>query len=171
VDAEDVRLAVQMYAEQNVTSPPGRETLLELARARNSAPLPTPRASSGLRLPPDRHCLTACNYRVKYRPKPRPPGVSGAVLAGQGPAPTFQMMVPRPPITAVGQAAPKAVFKMQPQPSFSFSPQVDAGGQHPVFKLTVNPTALPSAGATAAAAMTSAGQGVKRKADEVEGGL
>jgi histone H3/H4 len=63
VDVEDVRLAVQMYTEQNTTSPPSRDVLLDVARAKNSATLPLPKATSGLRLPPDRFCLTSCNYR------------------------------------------------------------------------------------------------------------
>ncbi len=63
VDVDDVKLAVQMYSEQNMTSPPSRDVLLDFARAKNSAPLPVPRSTCGLRLPPDRHCLTACNYR------------------------------------------------------------------------------------------------------------
>ena len=63
VDVDDVKLAVQMYAEQNLTSPPTRDILLETARTKNAVPLPIPRATSGMRLPPERHCLTACNYR------------------------------------------------------------------------------------------------------------
>ena len=60
---DDVKLAVQMYADQNLTSPPTRDILLETARTKNAVPLPIPRATSGMRLPPERHCLTACNYR------------------------------------------------------------------------------------------------------------
>lgn len=36
-----------------------------MARQRNNIPLPTIRSSAGLRLPPDRHSLTACNYHLK----------------------------------------------------------------------------------------------------------
>ncbi len=66
-----------MYVEQNVTSPPSRETLLDMARAKNSAPLPIPKPTCGLRLPPDRHCLTATNYRVKVKPKHSISGYGG----------------------------------------------------------------------------------------------
>ncbi len=84
VDLDDVRLAVQMYSEQNVTSPPSREVLLDVARAKNAAPLPIPKPTCGLRLPPDRHCLTACNYRVRFKSRPRPPGYGGVKLASSG---------------------------------------------------------------------------------------
>ena len=63
LDIEDVKLSVGMYAEQNLTSAPSREVLMEMARTKNSTPLPVPRPTCGLRLPPDRHCLTARNYR------------------------------------------------------------------------------------------------------------
>ena len=67
IDIEDVRLAVQMYNEQNFVSPPSRDILLEVARHKNANPLPTPKPVSGVRLPPDRFCLTSANYRLKYK--------------------------------------------------------------------------------------------------------
>ena len=54
IDVEDVKLAVQMYAEHNLTSPPTRDILLEVASKKNSTQLPLPKATGGLRLPPDR---------------------------------------------------------------------------------------------------------------------
>ncbi len=65
IDIEDVKLAVQIYNEQNFTAPPAREVLLDVARTKNSSSLPIPKPTSGLRLPPDRFCLTACNFRLK----------------------------------------------------------------------------------------------------------
>jgi len=65
VDVEDVKIAVQMQCEQNNTSPPSREVLLELSQFRNSTQLPLVKPGAGLRLPPDRHCLTAVNYRLR----------------------------------------------------------------------------------------------------------
>ena len=64
VDVEDIRLAVQMYNQQTAAPPPARDVLIETARVRNAQPLPVPKTSSGLRLPPDRYCLTACNYKL-----------------------------------------------------------------------------------------------------------
>ena len=52
IDNEDIRLAVQMYNEQNFCSPPPKDVLLEVAQTRNSNPLPPPKPSSstGVRL-------------------------------------------------------------------------------------------------------------------------
>ena len=42
------------------------QLLLEVARTRNSNPLPPIKVNQyGIRLPPDRYCLSACNYRIK----------------------------------------------------------------------------------------------------------
>ncbi|XP_028172390.1 transcription initiation factor TFIID subunit 9 [Ostrinia nubilalis] len=65
IDLEDVRLAVQMQLDKSFTSPPPREVLLEVARTKNVNPLPLIKPHCGLRLPPDRYCLSACNYRLK----------------------------------------------------------------------------------------------------------
>ncbi|XP_022123722.1 transcription initiation factor TFIID subunit 9 [Pieris rapae] len=65
IDLDDVRLAVQMQLDKSFTSPPPREVLLELARVKNVNPLPLIKPHCGLRLPPDRYCLSACNYRLK----------------------------------------------------------------------------------------------------------
>jgi len=72
VDIEDVKLAVQMQADQNFTAPPPREVLLDLARTKNAVQLPLIKPALGIRLPPDRHCLTACNYKLKDKNKPTP---------------------------------------------------------------------------------------------------
>ena len=81
VDAEDARLAAWMLQERTTACPPPRHVTsevghvsrvtctcvmamcLQLAMAKNSAPLSTPAQKSGLRLPPDRYCLTAANFR------------------------------------------------------------------------------------------------------------
>ncbi|XP_035585200.1 transcription initiation factor TFIID subunit 9-like [Zalophus californianus] len=65
VDADDVRLAIQCRADQSFTSPPPRDFLLDIARQRNQTPLPLIKPYSDPRLPPDRYCLTAPNYRLK----------------------------------------------------------------------------------------------------------
>ncbi|CAD7676278.1 unnamed protein product [Nyctereutes procyonoides] len=54
-DAYDVWLAIQCR----------RFFLLDIARQRNQTPLPLIKPYSGPRLPPDRYCLTAPNYRFK----------------------------------------------------------------------------------------------------------
>ncbi len=42
---------------------------MEIARQKNSTPLPLIQPRSGLRLPPDRYCLLSNNYRVKQQQK------------------------------------------------------------------------------------------------------
>lgn len=84
VDLEDVKLAVQMHTDHNLTNPPPRELLLEVAAARNATPLPIPKQSGGLRLPPDRFCLTATNYRLKPNKKRGPGSKSHTVTGSQG---------------------------------------------------------------------------------------
>ncbi|XP_043913389.1 transcription initiation factor TFIID subunit 9-like [Protopterus annectens] len=65
VDSDDVRLAIQCRTDQSFTSPPPRDFLLDIARQKNQNPLPLIKPYSGPRLPPDRYCLTAPNYRLK----------------------------------------------------------------------------------------------------------
>lgn len=65
LDADDIRLAIQCRMDQSFTSPPPRDFLLEVARQKNQTPLPLIKPYSGPRLPPDRYCLTAPNYRLK----------------------------------------------------------------------------------------------------------
>jgi len=65
VDCDDVALAVHSKMDNSFTTPPPRELLLELARTKNSQPLPLIKQGIGLRLPPDRFCFLAPNYRVK----------------------------------------------------------------------------------------------------------
>jgi len=65
VDCEDVALAVHSKMDNAFTTPPPRELVLELARSKNSQPLPLIKQGIGLRLPPDRFCFLSPNYRVK----------------------------------------------------------------------------------------------------------
>lgn len=65
LDLEDVRLALELSSESSFTTPPSREVIMECARNKNNTPLPIVKPHCGLRLPPDRHCLSACNYTLK----------------------------------------------------------------------------------------------------------
>lgn len=69
LDAEDVQLAIQSRLDHSYTNPPPREFLIEIARQKNRHPLPQIQTKSGLRLPPDRYCLTSTNYKVKTQKK------------------------------------------------------------------------------------------------------
>lgn len=62
---DDVTLALQLQSESTFTMPPPREVLLECARNKNNSPLPLIKPPCGLRLPPDRHCLSSPNYILK----------------------------------------------------------------------------------------------------------
>jgi len=42
---------------------------MDVARHKNSVPLPLIKPFSGPKLPPDRYCLTAPNYRLKSQKK------------------------------------------------------------------------------------------------------
>jgi len=107
VDIEDIRLAVQVLTEQNVTSPPTRDVLLELAQTKNDVPMPLPRSGAGLRLPPDRHCLTSTNYRLTASRGGTGQAASGGVRmvnggsgSGASAVPTFQIQPMAPPTGA-----------------------------------------------------------------------
>ncbi|XP_044750604.1 transcription initiation factor TFIID subunit 9 [Coccinella septempunctata] len=65
LDAEDVRLALQLTNESSFVTPPPREIILECAHVKNYAPLQPVKPHCGLRLPPDRYCLSQCNYTLK----------------------------------------------------------------------------------------------------------
>lgn len=65
VDANDVRLAVEKLSNKMFTSPPPRELLMDMARQKNSVPLPTIKSHAGPRLPPDRYSLISCNYKSR----------------------------------------------------------------------------------------------------------
>ena len=69
IDLDDVKLSVTMQAEQNFTSPPPRQSLLQLAHTKNTSQLPLPHNKHGLRLPPDRYCLTNCNFKLQGKNK------------------------------------------------------------------------------------------------------
>lgn len=180
IDVEDVKLAVQMYTEHNLTSPPTRDILLEVATKKNSTQLPLPKTTGGLRLPPDRYCLTAVNYKLKPMKGSGPSGPSGPsggvgkrgpgkkTLAAQhthlGHGGAFTMK-------PLGGASSAANIRINPLPTSSaagappkFQIQAAAttttpGGQ-PVFSMTVNPTALSTS--------TMPTPGTKRTADQMD---
>lgn len=58
-----------MQLERTFTNPPPRDVLLDVARAKNNIPLPFVKPNNGLRLPPDRYCLNATNYKLKNATK------------------------------------------------------------------------------------------------------
>lgn len=62
ITVDDVRLAAASIVSQSFQGPPSKELLLELAAERNKRPLPPINRSTGLRLPPEKYCLTQPNW-------------------------------------------------------------------------------------------------------------
>ncbi|XP_060517213.1 transcription initiation factor TFIID subunit 9 [Cylas formicarius] len=65
LDVDDIKLALQLTTENSFTMPPPREVVLECASVKNYTLLPAVKPHCGLRLPPDRYCLSSCNYTLK----------------------------------------------------------------------------------------------------------
>lgn len=55
---------------------------MEVARSKNSTPLPSVKPHCGIRLPPDCHCLAACNYKLKTIKKTLPKALGGGSTTG-----------------------------------------------------------------------------------------
>lgn len=145
IDLEDVRIAVQMQLDKSFTVAPPREALLEIARVKNGNPLPLIKPHCGLRLPPDRYCLSACNYRLKPATKKTAPKTTISI-----PTPTIKtvttvkpaanqqnVVVKRAPGTIVTVNAPKP--SVVPKPVLKFT-----SGTTKVVKPAVRVTAGPS---------------------------
>ncbi|XP_069104103.1 transcription initiation factor TFIID subunit 9B-like isoform X1 [Argopecten irradians] len=64
IDLEDTKMAIQCRMDHSFTSPPPRDLLMEIAKHKNSQVLPLIKPYTGLRLPPDRYCLSAPNYKM-----------------------------------------------------------------------------------------------------------
>ncbi|KAJ3192411.1 Transcription initiation factor TFIID subunit 9B [Irineochytrium annulatum] len=124
VEVDDVRLAVEGKVAHSFTSVPSREVVEEVAAARNATPLPLMQEKFGIRLPPERNCLTGTNFNiVPQRAKAAEPAPSSSSqpLAGRSSGGTpawMQSQHPsnhaslRPPTAA--SAMPTAPYTIQP---------------------------------------------------------
>lgn len=65
---EDVRLAVAARTNYQFKPAAPKELLLELAAERNKRPLPTVSQTYGLRLPPEKYCLTSKEWQFDDEP-------------------------------------------------------------------------------------------------------
>ena len=139
VDVDDVRLAVQMYTDSNATTPPPRDVLLEVARVKNNSTLPIPKPSSGLRLPPDRFCLTACNYKLKSKrqppPRPGPYYYSSSVASNPAMRPKMPYTIVTNPTTPM-PLSNRPVMKTTPN-KIQLQPASSAGPTG--YLMTINP--------------------------------
>ncbi|KAM4818962.1 transcription initiation factor TFIID subunit 9B isoform 1-T1 [Thomomys bottae] len=151
VDADDVRLAIQCRADQSFTSPPPRDFLLDIARQKNQTPLPLIKPYSGPRLPPDRYCLTAPNYRLKSLVKKGPnqgrlvPRLSVAGVSSRPITPTMatpQSVSISNKIITPGTATSQR-FTMQMPPSQA-TPIKPVPATTPVQNVLINPSMIGS---------------------------
>merc|ERR1711934_450233 len=135
LDTEDVKLAVQLAAEQGFTSPPPREALLELARAKNAIQLPLIQPKTGIRLPPDRHCLTATNYKLKGKQKPSGFDYGGG--GGGGLKPQYRAKTGGVKTTVKNPSSFSVVGNSGKQQGEMGDISLGVGGQPAVFKIQV----------------------------------
>jgi len=179
VDIDDVKLAVQMYTEHNLTNPPTRDILLEVASRKNATPLPIPKVSGGMRLPPDRHCLTACNYKLKPHKKRGGGGGGKGSQGSKGNASfssgtSFTMKTLSASKAGGSGGQPAANIRINPvasaaanTPRIQIQTQATTGsGGQPLFSMTVNPAVLGGGAAAAGSKVTTTG--IKRTADQME---
>uniref|UniRef100_A0A8C6MTG3 TATA-box binding protein associated factor 9B n=1 Tax=Mus spicilegus TaxID=10103 RepID=A0A8C6MTG3_MUSSI len=147
VDADDVRLAIQCRADQSFTSPPPRDFLLDIARQKNQTPLPLIKPYAGPRLPPDRYCLTAPNYRLKSLVKKGPnQGRLVPRLSAVSSRPTTPPVAPPQAVSGPNKAAtPVSVtsqrFAMQIPPSQS-TPAKPAPAATAIQNVLINPSMI-----------------------------
>lgn len=172
VDLDDVKLASQMVLDKSFTNPPPRDVLLEIARGRNIAPLPLVKSHCGLRLPPDRYCLIATNYKLKAAVPPKKmmksalgegrstvkTTLKGGAAGGNGGGGSAKRQ-------NVGGAGAKQQSVSIPKPVFKFSTKTAA----PKAKVVTSSTPGASADGIKMELdddMTSASGAVKRKREE-----
>ncbi|XP_020780099.1 transcription initiation factor TFIID subunit 9 [Boleophthalmus pectinirostris] len=142
VDADDIKLAIQCRMDQSFTSPPPRDFLLEVARQKNQTPLPLIKPYTGPRLPPDRYCLTAPNYRLKTVPKKMTPS------AGRISVPRLSVgaVSSRPSTPTLGSSVP-SVSKVSAPVSLAaqrFTVQIPSAQSHTPKTTTATPPVLMS---------------------------
>lgn len=161
VDVDDVRLAIQMQADKSFTSPPPRDLLMEIARQKNSTPLPLIKANAGPRLPPDRYSLTACNYRLKSAKKPRiqvglPPQLALTAMQGNSVA-GLPKVTPALSLSSKTGATLAVVSKPASAPTVTIvSRPTTANKTHPtpIIKLSQRPPLTVSAPVSSSAVPT-----------------
>nr|XP_020442999.1 transcription initiation factor TFIID subunit 9-like [Monopterus albus] len=180
VDADDIKLAIQCRMDQSFTSPPPRDFLLEVARQKNQAPLPLIKPYTGPRLPPDRYCLTAPNYRLKSIQK------KVSTSAGRISVPRLSVgaVSSRPTTPALGTPSVQSVttkvgapvsltgqrFTVQiPQPPQTAITKTTAASTPAVSNVLINPSLIGSKNILITTNMVSqnpAGESLKRKHED-----
>lgn len=94
--------------------------MAKLAEVRNSMPLPPIKPHCGLRLPPDRYCLSACNYKLRAASQPRKMTKSAIE-----PRSNIKSQVKQQSVTGIKRPAaipaPKPQLVSIPKPVFKFT--------------------------------------------------
>ncbi|EDW82086.1 uncharacterized protein Dwil_GK25325 [Drosophila willistoni] len=144
IDLEDVRLATEMTLDKSFTGPPSRHILAKVAEIRNAMPLPPIKPQCGLRLPPDRYCLTGVNYKLRATNQPKK--MTKSALEGGR---TLKTVV-KPVSSANGPKRPHSVVSKQqvvtiPKPVIKFTTTTSS-------KSNAASSSVSSASASAAAA-------------------
>jgi transcription initiation factor TFIID subunit 9B len=120
-----------MLLDKSFTGPPPREVLIEVAKQKNTQPLPTIKPHSGIRLPPDRHCLLAANYKLRAASSQAPTKKLVKSALGEG------MSTIKTKLTNSGGSSPSTTTIKKP----TLGQTVSKGGQSivsipkPVFKV------------------------------------
>lgn len=93
--------------------------LLELARGRNIAPLPLIKPHCGLRLPPDRYCLVAANYKLRAAAQNKK--ITKSAIENRSTIKTQIKSTPTSTIKRPVVSATKSQTVTIPKPVFKFS--------------------------------------------------
>lgn len=143
IDVDDIKIAVQTQLDHTLTNPPPRDLLLDVAKHKNSIPLPLIKPIGAPILPPDRYCLTSTNFKLTKRPpkwtsltqakpvKPNGPPNIGALVSGPKMSTVFPTVIRcKPPgsfpmvntssISAVAQASADALSRKRPRDDDDF---------------------------------------------------
>ncbi|KAJ3102553.1 Transcription initiation factor TFIID subunit 9B [Phlyctochytrium planicorne] len=136
VEVEDIRLAVEGKVAHSFTGGPSREVLAELALQRNSTSLPLMQEKYGLRLPPERNCLTGVNFSIvpqKLAVPVQEPTVqlSSAIQPSWAMNTGPSMGISRPGSMAMAAPAPPPM--VLPNPSSMPAPMPMAASRHVAF--------------------------------------
>lgn len=67
LDISDIRMAIQSRVNHSFIQPPPRQTMLEMARKKNSIPITEMPEQFGVLLPPEDWCLTSVNFQLEPR--------------------------------------------------------------------------------------------------------
>lgn len=136
LDVDDVKLALQLTSESTFTTPPPREVILELAHSKNYIMLPSVKPHCGLRLPPDRYCLSSCNYTLKNVQK------KSASKTNYSPGGSVLKMTPKSSISFLKRTsapvAKQTVTIPKPVTKISTPPQMQKTIFKPKIQITQN---------------------------------